>query len=79
MNFDLTRSLAILERTPGALRALLATWPTHGLGRLAQIARVVARQYREAVGPGRTCLPLLDSDHLGAPRLCPDPTDRRRC
>ena len=42
------------------LRQLLATWVTHDLGHLAQTARVMAKQYREAVGPWREYLPVLD-------------------
>ena len=45
---------------PVSLRQLLATWVAHDLGHLAQIARVMAKQYREAVGPWRTYLPVLD-------------------
>lgn len=33
------------------LAQLLATWTAHDLSHLAQIARVMATQYREAVGP----------------------------
>ena len=33
------------------LRQLLATWVAHDLGHIAQIARVMAKQYREAIGP----------------------------
>jgi hypothetical protein len=42
------------------LRQLLATWVAHDLGHLAQTARVMAKQYREAVGPWRRYLPVLD-------------------
>jgi hypothetical protein len=42
------------------LRQLLATWAAHDLGHVAQTARVMAKQYREAVGPWRTYLPVLD-------------------
>jgi hypothetical protein len=42
------------------LRQLLATWVAHDLGHLAQVSRVLARQYREAVGPWRAYLPVLD-------------------
>jgi hypothetical protein len=42
------------------LEQLLATWVVHDLGHLAQIARVMARQYREDVGPWREYLPVLD-------------------
>lgn len=41
------------------LRQLLAAWVAHDLGHLAQTARVMARQYREAVGPWRAYLPIL--------------------
>lgn len=43
-----------------SLRQLLAAWTAHDLGHLAQIARVVSKQYREAVGPWRAYLPILD-------------------
>jgi hypothetical protein len=42
------------------LRQLLATWVAHDLGHIAQIARVMAKQYRETVGPWREYLPVLD-------------------
>ena len=42
------------------LRQLLATWVAHDLSHVAQIARVMAKQYREAVGPWRAYLPVLD-------------------
>ena len=43
-----------------SLRQLLATWVAHDLGHIAQVARVMAKQYREAVGPWRAYLPVLD-------------------
>lgn len=42
------------------LRQLLATWVAHDLGHIAQTARVMAKRYREAVGPWRAYLPVLD-------------------
>ena len=42
------------------LRQLLATWVAHDLGHLGQIARVMAKQYRDEVGPWRAYLPILD-------------------
>lgn len=45
---------------PVTLSQLLATWVAHDLGHLAQTARVMAKQYREAVGPWRQYLPVLD-------------------
>jgi hypothetical protein len=43
-----------------SLRQLLSTWVVHNLGHLAQVARVMAKQYREAVGPWRAFLPVVD-------------------
>ncbi|HJS48163.1 MAG TPA: DinB family protein [Gemmatimonadales bacterium] len=42
------------------LRQLLASSVAHDLGHLAQVARVLAKQYREEVGPWRQYLPVLD-------------------
>jgi len=42
------------------LRQLLATWVAHDLGHIAQVARVMAKQYREAIGPWRAYLPVMD-------------------
>ena len=42
------------------LRQLLATWVGHDLGHIAQAARVMAKQYRDAVGPWRQYLPVMD-------------------
>jgi hypothetical protein len=42
------------------LRQLLATWVAHDLTHVAQIARVMAKQYRDAVGPWRAYLPIMD-------------------
>ncbi len=44
------------------LRQLLAAWVVHDLGHLAQVARVMAKQYREEVGPWVPYLPVL-TDH----------------
>ncbi len=42
------------------LSQLLATWVAHDLGHLAQTARVMAKQYRAAVGPWRAYLSIMD-------------------
>ena len=42
------------------LRQLLSTWVAHDLGHIAQTARVMAKQYRDAVGPWREYLPVMD-------------------
>ena len=44
------------------LGQLLATWTAHDLGHLAQITRVMCRQYTQAVGPWRAYLSLLRED-----------------
>jgi len=44
------------------LRQLLATWVAHDLGHVAQTARVMAKQYSDAVGPWRAYLPILDRE-----------------
>lgn len=44
---------------PVTLEQLLATWVTHDLDHLAQIARVMAHQNREAVGPWSEYLSVL--------------------
>lgn len=42
------------------LRQLLATWVAHDLGHVAQVSRVMAKQYRDAIGPWRAYLPIMD-------------------
>lgn len=42
------------------LRQLLATWVAHDLGHVAQIQRVMAKRYRDAVGPWRAYLSIMD-------------------
>jgi hypothetical protein len=42
------------------LAQVLATWVAHDLGHIAQIARVMAKQYRDAIGPWRAYLPVMD-------------------
>jgi len=47
---------------PVTLRQLLAAWVVHDLGHIAQVARVMAKQYRADVGPWVPFLPVL-TDH----------------
>ena len=42
------------------LRELLATWVVHDLGHVAQIARVMSKQYSDTVGPWKAYLPVLN-------------------
>jgi hypothetical protein len=48
---------------PVTLRQLLAAWVVHDLGHVAQVARVMAKQYGNEVGPWVPFLPVL-TDHL---------------
>jgi hypothetical protein len=48
------------EFGPVTLRQLLSTWVAHDLGHVAQVGRVMAKQYRDAVGPWRAYLPVMD-------------------
>jgi DinB family protein len=41
------------------LSELLATWVVHDLGHIAQIVRVMSKQYGDAVGPWRAYLSIL--------------------
>ena len=47
---------------PVTLRQLLAAWVVHDLGHIAQAARVMAKQYKAAVGPWVPFMPVL-TDH----------------
>jgi hypothetical protein len=73
-NLELLRSWKLTDREldlPGdhpslgrvTLRQLLAAWVVHDLGHLAQVARVMAKQYRDEVGPWVPFLPVL-TDHM---------------
>ncbi len=42
------------------LSQLLSCWVAHDLGHIAQMARVMAKQYRQAVGPWRAYLPIME-------------------
>ncbi len=42
------------------LRQLLAAWVVHDLGHVAQVARVMAKQYREEIGPWSEYLPVVN-------------------
>jgi hypothetical protein len=50
------------EFGPVTLRHLLAAWVVHDMGHLAQISRVMAKQYRSEVGPWAPYEPVL-TDH----------------
>lgn len=73
--FELDEVVPVLERTPAILDSwlgglvvgpvtlgeLLAAWVVHDLDHIDQVARVMARRYRNAVGPWVPYLPILGS------------------
>lgn len=42
------------------LRQLLATWTAHDLSHIRQTARVMAKQYKQEVGPWKEFLPVME-------------------
>lgn len=58
------RELALEGEHPAlgrvTLQQLLATWAAHDLGHIAQTTRVMAKRYREEVGPWRAYLPVME-------------------
>lgn len=64
---DLDRRGSHPSLGPVTLAQLLATWAAHDLTHLHQISRIMAHQYREAVGPWSRYLGVLKCDgHSGA-------------
>ena len=49
------------------LGQLLSAWVVHDLGHLAQVNRVMAKQYRDAVGPWIQFLPVLTDREIPRP------------
>ena len=43
------------------VKQLLATWATHDLGHIAQISRVLAKQYKDQVGPWTQYISILNT------------------
>jgi len=60
------RQLALKGAHPAlgtvTLRQWLSTWVAHDLGHIAQTSRVMAKRYRDAVGPWRAYLPVMDRE-----------------
>ena len=48
------------EFGPVTLKQLLSTWVVHDLNHIAQIARVMSKQYKTEVGPWSEYLPILN-------------------
>lgn len=56
---DLDRKAAHPDLGEVTLRNLLSTWAVHDLGHIAQISRVMAKQYSDEVGPWKAYIPIL--------------------
>jgi hypothetical protein len=64
---DLTRRGRHPDLGTVALSELLATWATHDFTHLHQLSRVMAHQFRDAVGPWKAYLGVLQcTGHSGA-------------
>ncbi len=48
------------EFGPVTLAQLLATWTVHDMNHVGQIAQTLAKQYRDAIGPWRRFVPIVD-------------------
>lgn len=57
---DLERKAIHPELGAVTMKNLLATWVTHDLGHIAQIARVMAKQYKDEVGPWTEYISILN-------------------
>ena len=57
VELDLSGEHPSLDRV--TLRQLLAAWVVHDLGHIAQVARVMAKQYRDEIGPWVPFLPVV--------------------
>jgi hypothetical protein len=71
-SLDLTPAdLALQGRHPAfgpvTLSQLLATWAAHDLTHMHQLSRILAHQYREAVGPWSAYLGVLQCDGHSSP------------
>ena len=64
---DMSRQARHPAFGPVTLSELLATWAAHDLTHVHQIARVMAHQYRDAVGPWKKYLGVLHCDGHSAP------------
>lgn len=56
---DLTRKGIHPELGPVQLSEMLAAWVVHDLGHIAQVSRVMAKQYKDEVGPWPKYLTIL--------------------
>ena len=57
-DLDLTATHPSFGRV--TLRQLLSTWVVHDLGHIAQVTRVMAKQYRDEIGPWAAFLPVVN-------------------
>lgn len=59
MNADLSKTGVHPDFGRVTLRQLIATWVVHDLSHIRQIARVMAKQYKNEIGPWQAYLPIV--------------------
>ena len=62
LEFDANRPGLHGELGPVQMGQLLAAWATHDLNHLGQIVKAMAKQYRDAIGPWRSFLAIVDAE-----------------
>jgi hypothetical protein len=60
MTQDLGKEGVHPELGPVTLRQMLSAWVVHDLGHLAQISRVMAKQYKDEIGPWTQYLTIVN-------------------
>lgn len=60
-DFDLEKEGIHPELGPVTMKNLIAAWVVHDMGHIAQVSRVMAKQYKNEVGPWPKYLTILNS------------------
>ena len=61
------------EFGPVTLAQLLATWTVHDMNHVGQIVQTLAKQYRDAIGPWRRFVPIVDRSSGTRRAILPHP------
>jgi uncharacterized damage-inducible protein DinB len=62
LDFDPVRPGIHAELGPVRMGQLLAAWVTHDHNHIGQMVKAMAKQYRDAIGPWRRFLPIVDAE-----------------
>lgn len=60
-DFDLEKEGIHPELGPVTMKNLIAAWLVHDMGHITQVSRVIAKQYKDEVGPWPKYLTILNS------------------